>query len=301
LNHFLQSMLSKIRPFRDLQEGRALRRSGASLSQGGFPIIIDYEIRPRPRYGYGKPPHEKLFEILDRNRSDYAELLGQFLQFKNDFQKIPVHEPEDPRTPYWQNRYFLGPDPVSLYSLVCLKDPKTYIEIGSGNSTKFVRKAVQDHGLRTRIVSIDPHPRAEIDLLCDEVRRELLEETDLAAFSALEAGDVLFVDGSHRVFMNSDVSVVFLDILPMLPSGILIYIDDIYLPYDYPHSWTSRYYSEQYMLAVLLLNDPGRYRVLLPGTFVEHDPDLIKILDSLWEESLAEARNPGHGFWLATR
>jgi predicted O-methyltransferase YrrM len=288
-------------PFRDLQEGRALRRNGASLSQGGFPIVVDYEIRSAPRYGYGKPPHAKLFDILDRYRSDYAELLQQFLQFTSDFEKIPVQEPDDPKMPYWQNRYFLGPDPVSLYSIACLNNPKSYIEIGSGNSTKFIRKAIQDHGLRTRIVSIDPHPRAEIDLLCDDVRREHLEEMDLAVFSGLEAGDILFVDGSHRVFMNSDVSVVFLEILPMLPSGVLIYIDDIYLPYDYPPVWIPRYYSEQYMLAVLLLNDPGRYRILLPGTFVEYDPDLINILYPLWNKSLSEARNPGHGFWLATR
>ena len=37
------------------------------------------------------------------------------------------------------------------------------LEIGSGNSTKFARRAIRDHRLCTRITSIDPHPRAEID------------------------------------------------------------------------------------------------------------------------------------------
>ena len=59
-------------------------------------------------------------------------------------------------------------------------DPATFLEVGSGNSTKFARRAIEDHGLRTRIVSIDPEPWAEIDGLCDEVLRAPAEEVDLA-------------------------------------------------------------------------------------------------------------------------
>jgi len=60
------------------------------------------------------------------------------------------------------------------------------------------------------------------------------------------------VDNSHRCFQNSDVTVVFLDVLPRLRSGVIIYIDDVYLPYDYPPEWSMRYYSEQYLLAVVV-------------------------------------------------
>lgn len=50
-------------------------------------------------------------------------------------------------------------------------NPATYLEVGSGNSTRFARRAITVHGLRTRIVSIDPEPRAVVDELCDEVVR----------------------------------------------------------------------------------------------------------------------------------
>ena len=298
MNRYVKSLLLKMELFRDLQEGRALR---GKREAGEFPVFLDYEVRSVPRYGYGRPPHGKLFEILNRNRLEYARTLQRFLEFKDSLQRIPVHKPEDVAMPYWQNGFLMGLDPVSLYSFACLKNPQTYIEIGSGNSTKFMRKAIRDHGLRTRIVSIDPDPRADVDKLCDEIRRQPLEETDLTLFESLAAGDILLVDGSHRVFMNSDVTVVFLDLLPALRPGVLVYIDDIYLPLDYPQKWASRYYSEQYLLAVLLLTGAARYEVLLPCNFVAHDPELHKVLAPLWTGALAEGVSPGNGFWLVTR
>lgn len=297
MNRLLKSVLLKFELFRDLREGRSVR---IKREHGVFLLFLDYEVRSVPRYGHGKPAHAELFEIFNRNRSDYAETLRQFLKFKDKLQQIPVHQPEDLGMPYWHNRFFEGLDAVSLYSIASLRNPQTYIEVGSGNSTKFMRKAIQDNGLRTRIISIDPRPRADIDQLCDEMRRGPLEQTDLTVFANLVAGDILFVDGSHRTFMNSDVSVVFLDVLPKLPPGVLIYIDDVYLPFDYPPEWISRYYSEQYLLAALLLAEGERFEVFLPCTFIEQDPELQRILDPLWKP-IAGAAVPGHGFWLVTR
>jgi hypothetical protein len=65
---------------------------------------------------------------------------------------------------------------LSTVGIVTKLNPKRYIEVGSGNSTKYVRRAISDHGLRTKIISIDPHPRAVIDTICDEVIRERLED-----------------------------------------------------------------------------------------------------------------------------
>lgn len=41
------------------------------------------------------------------------------------------------------------------------------------------------------------------------MRRVPLEECDISVFDEMEAGDILFFDGSHRVFQNSDVVVFF--------------------------------------------------------------------------------------------
>ena len=53
--------------------------------------------------------------------------------------------------------------------------PKTYIEIGSGNSTKVTRKAINENVLDTEIISIDPFPRANIDHLAHKIIREPFE------------------------------------------------------------------------------------------------------------------------------
>jgi hypothetical protein len=97
-----------------------------------------------------------------------------------------------------------------------------------------------------RLYSVDLHPRAEIDSLCDKVIRQPLERSDLSFINDLGAGDILFIDSSHRCFMNSDVTVLFLDVLPKLRRGVAVHIHDIYLPLDYPQERAHWFHSEQY-------------------------------------------------------
>ena len=97
----------------------------------------------------------------------------------------------------------------------------------------FARHAIRTGNLKTTIMSIDPKPRAEIDSLCDRVMRLPLELCDLNLFRELEPGDILFFDGSHRIFANSDVTVFFIEVLPRLKPGVLVHVHDIFLPADY--------------------------------------------------------------------
>ncbi|MCH2229557.1 MAG: hypothetical protein MK105_04370 [Crocinitomicaceae bacterium] len=48
----------------------------------------------------------------------------------------------DENEPSWNNDFLPGLDIIALYSIVSEFKPKNYIEIGSGNSTKVVRKAL---------------------------------------------------------------------------------------------------------------------------------------------------------------
>src|SRR5690606_3705204 len=107
-------------------------------------------------------------------------------------------------------------DALTLYSLVRQTKPRRYIEVGSGNSTYFVRTAIHDAQINTHITSIDPLPRRDIHQVADTVIESGVESVDLTIFDTLEAGDIFFLDGSHRCFMNSDVAVAFLDITPNL-------------------------------------------------------------------------------------
>lgn len=137
-----------------------------------------------------------------------------------------------------------------LYTTVASRNPRYYIEIGSGHSTKFVAKAIRDNNIRTKIISIDPAPRAEIDSLVYKAIRLPLEETNPAIFNELTKDDIVIIDGSHRAFPNSDVMVFFCEIIPKLPAGLLYAIHDIALPDE---AFTDRYYNEQYMLSAYLL------------------------------------------------
>jgi hypothetical protein len=180
-----------------------------------------------------------------------------------------------------------------------MRRPKHFLEVGSGNSTKFARKAISDHRLDTKIISIDPHPRAEIDMLCDQVLREPVEAISLDIFDRLEAGDILYVDNSHRVFMNSDATVIFLDVIPRLRSGVFVEIHDVTLPYDYPSEWIDRHYSEQYLLAAYLLARGNRFEILLPNTFISYENELRDILTPLWQRAeMQNVETHGVSFWI---
>jgi hypothetical protein len=288
----------------------ALRSCGVEIQRvatkpAGIPVQLDYSVNPHPRWGHGLPLHPQIASFLGNDRARYAETLATLAQHQSALDAIPIaRHPESASTPAWSNRFMEGLDAIALSCLLIDRKPARYMEIGSGNSTMFARHAISHAKVETTITSIDPHPRAEIDALCDRVIRHALEDCDLSLFDQLEAGDVLFYDGSHRVFTNSDATVFFLEVLPRLPGGVLVHIHDIFLPSDYLPEWNSRLYSEQYMLAAMLLSrDPG-FEVILPVCFVQTDPDLSAAALRAFDPLLS--RNPGmpwHGtsFWIETK
>jgi hypothetical protein len=263
-------------------------------------IEIDYLPEAEPRYGYGRPVHRLLCDLLDRRRSEYKELLSKFPQFADDFKGIPLEAVSDPLVPYWNNGFLPSLDIVALHCLLCLRRPKRYLEIGSGNSTRVAARAKRLHSLPTKIISIDPSPRIEVDSLCDELYRSPLEQLDIEVCRRLQPGDFLFIDSGHRVLMNSDVTALFLDVLPALPAGVMVHIHDVFWPSDYPPTWADRYYSEQYLLACCLLYG-DRFRVNLPNFFIVSDPELSQVLKPLWVNVPIPLSPHGGSFWVTTR
>jgi Methyltransferase domain len=240
---------------------------------GSTVVITEYSAQPQARWGWEAPPHPGLDACLADGRDLYRKLLEDFDQLLPALRQIPRFT-SNPVEPAWENPYFGGLDAVSLYSFIAARRPNRYVEIGSGFSTRFARRAIDDAGLRTTVSSIDPAPRAAIDDLCDEVHRSGLENVPIELFDGLTQGDVLVIDGSHVAHMNSDAVVAFTEVLPRLCPGVLVGIDDIFLPWDYPPTWERRWYSEQYLLAVLLLSRDPTWKVTFPAWWVSNDPDL---------------------------
>lgn len=248
-------------------------------------VYLDYPIHSEPRYGWGKPVHPKIFEILNKNRSVYEKNLRAFLNYQANYISIPKYPSDiDINQPAWINGSLPGLDAVALYGFISQSKPSRYFEVGIGNSTKFAKQAINDHSLATSIVAIDPYPMQGVEAICDRLIQQPLEDLDLEIFDELEAGDILFIDNSHRVFMNSDATVVFLDILPRLKAGVLVEFHDIALPFDYPPQWIDKYYSEQYLLAAYLLAEGEKFEVILPNAFISLDTHLNQIMNSLWQD-----------------
>jgi hypothetical protein len=265
----------------------------------GEVVRLEYPVHPRVRYGYGTPPHAQLAQRFAGEESRYRQHIAGFLAFAPNFAKI-APQAQSRTEPYWINEWIPAFDAISIYGFLAARNPRTYVEIGSGVSTKFARRAIRDHGLRTKIVSIDPNPRSEIDVLCDEVIRQPLQETDPSRLISLTPEDVLFFDGSHCCFQNSDVTVFFTEILPAMAPGILAGVHDVFLPNDYPEGWLTRYYSEQYLLACYLLGGDA-LTVELPVYYCTGRPELRGILKPLWESpALAGAQYAGGAFWFTT-
>jgi hypothetical protein len=265
--------------------------------------LLNYPIHQRRRWDEDHP-HPQLYDLLDRHRAAYRSLLQTFLPLSDHFARIPARTAPGcaSPTPCWINGWMPALDGVALYGLIAAHQPRTYLEVGSGNSTKFARQAIADHRLDTRIVSIDPCPRADINSICDEVVRQPVEEVPLETFDRLEANDILYIDNSHRVFMNSDATMIFLDVLPRLKPGVLVEIHDVTLPYDYPHHWVDRYYSEQYLLAAYLLAKGDRFDIVLPNMFISHDAELKSIMAPLWaKEEMKGVQTHGCSFWLRVK
>jgi hypothetical protein len=201
--------------------------------------------------------------------------------------------------PFWVNQWLPIVDGIAIYGLLAHYNPRSFVEVGSGNSTKFAKRAIKDHNLRTNIISIDPHPRADIDQLCDQLVRERLEDIDLSLFTTLGADDIVFIDNSHRSFQGSDVTVFFNEILPMLGKGCIYGIHDIFLPYDYPAEWKDKFYNEQYVLMAYLLGGAGGDEIILPAAYVCSVEKLRSVLMPAFEDVVRKgAHFGGGGFWL---
>jgi len=268
-------------------------------------IHLDYKVNSRPRYGYGASPHPLLYSIINQNRDEYAENLNFFKQYTDQVQLIKVSSAEtDPDKPTWNNGFLPGLDIIGIYGMIAKYKPQNYLEIGSGNSTKVARKAITENNLETKITSIDPFPRANIDHLADVVIREPFEniKDNKYIVDLLNENDILFIDNSHRVFPNSDATICFLELLPFLKKGVVVHIHDIYLPYDYPQDMCDRFYNEQYMLAAFVMANPDKFKPILPNFFISEDKELSELIKPVWNHpNLENVEKHGGSFWIQIR
>jgi predicted O-methyltransferase YrrM len=167
----------------------------------------------------------------------------------------------------WGQDWFPRLDAAMAYAVVRRHRPSWIVEVGSGHSTRFIARAIEDGGLTTQIVAVDPAPRAALRGLRVEWLPQTVPACGLAPFQRLAAGDLLFIDSSHILMPGSDVDILLNRVLPALPAGALVHIHDIFLPFDYPAIWGWRAYNEQQGVVPLLAT--GAYKPLFSSAWVE--------------------------------
>jgi predicted O-methyltransferase YrrM len=206
-----------------------------------------------------------LVDLFARSKVEFLKTLG-LAKTKLDFSSLPKRD-MDGVTPFFPNSFFGPMDAAALTALIQLLRPKLYIEIGSGMSTRFARRAIKEANLQTKIVCIDPAPRSSVASIADEIIEENLLNVDARIFESLNANDILFFDGSHLSFSGTDCPEFFLGILPRINRGVYVHVHDIFLPNDYPERLRTRFYNEQQLLAAFLVFN-NEFEVILPVNYL---------------------------------
>ncbi len=200
---------------------------------------------------------------------------------------------------------FSAVDAHILHTMIRHVKPRKMIEVGSGVSTVFSLNALsqnnQETGAPSRLTCIEPYP---LDGLCKLQResvidlvRKPVQEVSLELFRTLGPNDVLFIDSSHVLKLDSDVSYLYLEVLPNLNKDVIIHIHDISWPYPTPppEEWIFKrhmFWTEASLLHAFLIHNSA-FKILLCSSYLYHkSPD---VLPSVFEVS---PTNTPSSMWL---
>jgi hypothetical protein len=238
------------------------------LNKGVFPIIDHYyEPLFDSKHLYKDLNKERNLPGINLNIEDQLSLLKSF-NFQSEFKNIPNQHINDSIFNFNNNSFDSG-DAQYWYSLIRLKKPRNIIEIGSGNSTKMARLAIEfnnkeDSNYECNHICIEPYEMPWLENIGVKVLREKVENLDLSFFEILNENDILFIDSSHMIRPQGDVLFEFLELIPSLKSGVIIHVHDIFSPRDYPKEWVVdfvRLWNEQYLLEAFL-NYNNSYKII---------------------------------------
>lgn len=220
---------------------------------------------------------------VDLNIDEQFQLIDQL---KNYYPEMPFPcEKEEGRRFFHNNPAFGGADAVFMYGMMRHLRPRRIIEVGSGYSS-CVMLDTNDFFFAGSIACtfIEPNPELLLSLLTKEDQHRVdiiprrVQDVSLDRFSALQAGDILFVDSSHVSKVGSDVNTIFFHILPALQSGVYIHFHDILFPFEYPMEWVyeGRAWNEVYLLRAFLQYNPAFKIVLFNAVVANLFPDKLR-------------------------
>lgn len=238
---------------------------------------------------------------VDLNAEGQLALLRHF-NFQDELRALPLDKASPDSFGYLNDMYSFG-DAEILYNMIRLMKPRRIIEIGSGNSTLMARLAIDansrdDPDFRCAHFCIEPYEMPWLEGTGVTVLRQRVEEVDLEFFDKLAANDILFIDSSHVIRPFGDVLREFQEIVPRLAPGVLVHVDDIFTPRDYPDHWLRaerRLWNEQYLLESFLAYNE-RFEVICASNWLKHNhwDDFLRACPMMVHDP---AQEPGN-FWF---
>jgi|FLOH01.1.fsa_nt_gi predicted O-methyltransferase YrrM len=188
-------------------------------------------------------------------------------------------------------------DAFLLYAMIREHKPQNIVEIGSGQSTKVMIKALNANNQNSKLTCIEPFNDSLYELKRSysnlTIIKDGVEHVNLSVFTDLGENDMLFIDSSHVLRPFSDVEYEYLHILPSLNPGVLVQIHDIFYPYSYPKEWVKDWrcvLTEQQCLLMFLLGNRD-WECLNANNYTVMD----KKLD--FPKNIDESRGAG-SFWM---
>jgi predicted O-methyltransferase YrrM len=214
-------------------------------------------------------------------QAPYAEFVAEMASHIETLRHVPGLD--------WDARMLSPLDGTAAYAAARKFRPKRIIEIGSGQSTRFLAAGAEG----AEIICIDPLPWRSVDDLPVTFIPRLLQNEDAELCDSLEPNDILFIDSSHIMLPGMDVDIEFNRIFPRLKPGVLVHVHDIFLPFDYPPHWRDRNWNEQNALVGWLF---GSFEIVYPGHYVvKRHPELI---DRLFSDFAPCLRKLAGSMWL---
>jgi hypothetical protein len=192
-----------------------------------------------------------------------------------------------------------------LFAFITRYLPARIIQVGAGVSTAIILHAAEFAGYKPEILCIDPHPTRFLarSVASGAIRLigRKVQDVDIGLLTALNPGDLLFIDSTHAVKPCGDVNYLILEVLPLLRAGVWVHFHDIYFPYDYPRSlFHSLFFPAESTLLQAFLTCNPCYAIVLSLSMLHHtrQAELQELLPSYQpmptDQGLSKKRAKGH-------
>lgn len=266
----------------------------------GFHVLPSHYYSPIPdtrqlRKKRNQWDKEGSFAEVDFSLQEQIKLMECLRVYKNEYDNLPGYEE------VLRKNFGEGFGPVEcciLHAVIRHFKPRVIVEIGSGISTIFSANALsvnkKNTGIDSKVFCIELCPRQALNKIrysCPipiDIITKPVQDINIDFFQILGEGDVLFIDSSHIVKLNSDVNYLYLEVLPTLKKGVIIHIHDIAFPYPCPDPdyWVFRkhqFWTEAALVQAFLMYN-SVFKMLLCSSFLHYKmPEVLSSVFSRYD------------------